>query len=290
MKVKQRKNFGGMEAILGVTNEQTDKSTQSQRKLKHVMVQQLIPGKYQPRRAFDLTTLRELSDSIAQQGILQPIMVRNSGADTFEIIAGERRWRAAQMAGLQQVPVITCDISDESALAYALIENIQRQELNPIEEAAALKRLIEDFNMTHEQVAKSIGRSRAVVSNMLRLLNLTGSVQNLLVGNKLDVGHAKLLLTLEPDEQVEIASIIIERRLTVRAAESLIRTKKGKIEGAQSKSTRYHQNCDAWGRALSSRFPSKVDVRVNESGSGRIVIHIDSTTEIDWLIEQLNVE
>ena len=201
MTTSLRKNFGGgLDAVLGAVNSDAVVSENAGKELKTLMVQQLSPGIYQPRREFDQVALQELSNSIASQGIVQPIVVRNSGNEKYEIIAGERRWRAAQMAGLQQVPVITCDISDESALAFGLIENIQRQDLNPLEEAFVLKWLIEEFKMTHEQVAKSVGRSRATVSNMLRLLNLSQPVQVQLVSKQLDVGHAKLLLVFSTEE------------------------------------------------------------------------------------------
>lgn len=271
--------------MLGAVNAETATPENDGKELKTVMVHQLSPGKYQPRREFDQAALKELSDSIASQGILQPIVARHAGNGEYEIIAGERRWRAAQIAGLQQVPVITCDISDESALAFSLIENIQRQDLNPIEEAFALKRLIEEFKMTHEQVAKSVGRSRAAVSNMLRLLNLTKTVQNQLVSKQLDVGHAKLLLVFEPEEQLEIANHIIEKKLTVRAAESLVKNRKS---GHENKTlNQLHPDCERWGRALSKKLSTKVSVKLNQAGSGKITIQVDSPQEVEWLIDTL---
>ena len=289
MSTISRRSFGtGLEAVLGAANANvaelaTNSGTQE---LKQVMVQSLMAGKFQPRRDFDPQSLKELSDSIAAQGILQPIVVRKAGVNNYEIIAGERRWRAAQMAGLQQVPVIVCNISDESALAFGLIENIQRQALNPIEEASALKRLIEEFEMTHEQVAKSIGRSRAVVSNMLRLLNLEPTVQELLVTKQLDVGHAKVLLIFTPEEQLEMASTIVVKHLTVRAAERLAQSRKGKTAVAPSKK-RPHPKCDEWARKLGKKLSAKVDVQVREFGGGKVVIHVDSAEEVDWLAENL---
>lgn len=178
-----RRSFGGgLDSVLNVINTdvKTFETQSKQEIVKCVVVHKILPGKFQPRKDFDPERLKDLASSIKKQGILQPIIVRECVDNEYEIIAGERRWRAAQMAGLQKVPVIICNISDESALAFGLIENIQRQDLNPIEEAVAIKRLIEEFKMTHEKVADSIGRSRAVVSNMLRLLNLTPSVQELL--------------------------------------------------------------------------------------------------------------
>lgn len=286
MTANLRKNFGGgLEAVLGAVNAENFFPENDRKELKTVMVHQLSPGKYQPRREFDLATLQELSDSIVSQGILQPIVVRSSGDSEYEIIAGERRWRAAQMAGLQQVPVITCNISDESALAFGLIENIQRQDLNPIEEASALKRLIEEFHMTHEQVARSVGRSRAAVSNMLRLLNLTELVQDQLISKELDVGHAKLLLVFEPEEQLEIANHIIQKKLTVRAAENLVKNRKSGYENKMV--NRLHPTCDHWGGVLSQKLSTKVSVNLNQTGSGKITIQIDSPQEIEWLIESL---
>lgn len=284
-----RRTFGGgLKAVLGATNTNVAelKSDLKRQELKQVMVHQITPGKFQPRKDFNQIALQELSNSIAAQGILQPIVVRQFGFDEYEIITGERRWRAAQMAGLQQVPVIVCNISDESALAFGLIENIQRQDLNPIEEAAALKRLIEEFNMTHEQVAKSIGRSRAMVSNMLRLLNLTPSVQELLISKKLDVGHAKVLLVFTPDEQKEMALTIIARKMTVRAAEKLVQSKRAGSD-KRVNANQAHPKCDEWGKALTKKLSFKVNVRLNETGLGKIVIRVESPEEVEWLIENL---
>lgn len=286
MTTSLRKNFGGgLEAVLGAVNSDAIAPENEGKELKTVMVHQLSPGRYQPRREFDQVALQELSDSIASQGILQPIVVRSAGNEAYEIIAGERRWRAAQMAGLQQVPVITCDISDESALAFGLIENIQRQDLNPIEEAFALKRLIEEFKMTHEQVAKSVGRSRAAVSNMLRLLNLTQAVQDQLVSKQLDVGHAKLLLVFSPEEQKEIADHIIEKKLTVRAAENLVKNRKSGMETKVE--NQMHPDCERWGRALSQKLSTKTSVKLSQAGSGKITIQVNSPQEVEWLIENL---
>lgn len=285
MTTNLRKNFGGLAAVLGAVNVETATPGNDGKELKTVMVHQLSPGRYQPRREFDQAALKELSDSIASQGILQPIVARHAGNDEYEIIAGERRWRAAQMAGLQQVPVITCDISDESALAFGLIENIQREDLNPIEEAFALKRLIEEFKMTHEQVAKSVGRSRAAVSNMLRLLNLAQPVQDQLISKQLDVGHAKLLLVFEPEEQLDISNHIVDKKLSVRAAEGFVKNRKLGRENKER--NQLHPDCERWGRVLSQKLSTKALVKLNEAGSGKITIQVDSPQEVEWLIENL---
>lgn len=284
-----RRSFGsGLEAVLGAVNTDVGKlkSRVDQQTFKHIMVHQISPGRFQPRKEFEPLALKELSNSIAREGILQPIVVRECGRDEYEIIAGERRWRAAQMAGLQQIPVIICNVSDESALAFGLIENIQRQDLNPIEEATALKRLIEEFDMTHEKVAESIGRSRASVSNVLRLLNLTSSVQELLISKKLDVGHAKVLLVFSPEEQAKLAQIIVDKNMTVRDAEKLTqRMKSGNFHS--KKSNLLHPKCHEWSVVLTNKLSSKTNVQLNESGSGKIVIQIDSAEEVEWLIDKL---
>lgn len=286
MTVNLRKNFGsGLEAVLGAVNLEVSVPKDNGKELKTVMVHQLSPGKYQPRREFDKEALQELSLSIASQGILQPIVVRSSGNNEYEIIAGERRWRAAQMAGLQQVPIIICNISDESALAFGLIENIQRQDLNPIEEAFALKRLIEEFNMTHEQVAKSVGRSRAVVSNMLRLLNLTQPVQDQLISKQLDVGHAKLLLVFTPEEQLEIANTIVERKLTVRDAERVV--KNYKLGNKTQIADKYNPECERLSREFTKKLLANTSVKLNQSGSVKITVQVNSLDEAELLAKSL---
>lgn len=284
-----RRTFGKeLDAVLGAVNtniEEFKADLKDHKELKEVMIHQIVPGRYQPRREFNKESLKELSDSIAAHGILQPIVVRKTGHHDYEIIAGERRWRAAQMVGLQQVPVIICNVTNESAIAFALIENIQREDLNPIEEAFALKRLIEEFKMSHGEVARSIGRSRAMVSNMLRLLNLTPSVQKLLTEKKIDVGHAKVLLIFTPEEQEEIASIIISRKLTVRATEKLVKYRKSGDKNFISQ--QMHPKCEEWNRALRKTLSTKVQVKLNELGFGKVIINIDSIDEIEDLIQNL---
>ena len=282
-----KKGFGkDLGAILGTIDAQSNGTTTSQQSLKQVMAHQLSPGKYQPRREFDPIALKELSSSIASQGILQPIVARESGNNEYEIIAGKRRWRAAQMAGLQQIPIIICDVSDESALAFGLIENIQRQDLNHIEESIALKRIIEEFSMTHEQVGQSIGRSRASVSNTLRLLNLSKPVQQLLVDKVLDIGHAKLLLVFPADEQEVLAGSIINKKMTVRAAEKFIQSQRDGSSGRRNQN-RTHQNCSEWSRTLSHKLSMKADVKVLFSGEGKITLHVNSVDDIERLIDNL---
>ncbi len=289
MGVDTKRSFGGgLEAVLGAASIRVEdaESNANSQELKQLMVHQIVPGRFQPRRHFDKSALQELSDSIAAQGILQPIVVRQIAQNEYEIIAGERRWRAAQMAALQQVPCIICNISDESALAFGLIENIQRQDLNPIEEASALKRLLEEFNMTHEEVAKSVGRSRALVTNMLRLLNLTQSVQDMLIAKEIDIGHARVLLVFSPEEQLSMANTIVAKKMSVRAAEKFAQAKR-QGKSYNDKPAAQHPNCGSWSTELSKKLSSKVRVSLPEAGSGKIVIHVDSADEVEWLIESL---
>lgn len=197
------------------------------REFKILFPHEITPGKCQPREHFDSSFLQELADSIKEKGILQPLIVRKLG-DEYELIAGERRWRAAQIAGVKQIPVIVCEIDDDQALAYSLIENIQRQDLNPIEEALALKRLTEELSITHEVVAKSIGKSRAMVTNTMRLLNLAEPVQTMLITRQLEMGHARALLSLSLDQQNTVAKLAIAKKMTVRAVEQQVRTLQAK--------------------------------------------------------------
>lgn len=198
-------------------------SLESSQELKTVMTYQLLPGEYQPRRRFDQSSLQELSSSIKSQGILQPIVVRERESDSYEIIAGERRWRAAQMAGLQQVPIIVKNINDDVAMAFGLIENIQRENLNAIEEAVAYKRLIDEFELKHDEVAEKVGKPRTTVSNFLRLLRLDSTVQQWLIERRINMGHAKVLLTLDDGDQIRVGEMIIGRQLSVRQTEDLVR-------------------------------------------------------------------
>ena len=209
----------GLDALLA-----NDESASSQPdSLGTLPVENLQPGKYQPRTHMDQASLESLADSIRAQGIMQPIVVRLVDGGKYEIIAGERRWRASQLAGLKEVPVIIREIADDVALAMALIENIQRENLNPIEEANGIQRLIEEFNMTHESAAQAVGRSRSAVTNLLRLQNLHGVVQEMLAQAKLDMGHARALLMLDGAKQIAAAEEIVQNQLSVRAAEQLVK-------------------------------------------------------------------
>jgi ParB family chromosome partitioning protein len=273
----------GLDALLANDEEAIDVEG-AQRMLN---VTQLQPGKYQPRSYMDDAALQTLADSIKSQGIMQPILVREVGVDKFEIIAGERRWRASQMAGLSQVPVLVREIPDESALAMALIENIQRENLNPLEEAQGIKRLIDEFAMTHEKAADAVGRSRAAVSNILRLLTLTHAVQELLMQNKLDMGHARALIGLDAAQQIMLANKIVQQQLSVRDVENLV--KKLGAE-AQAKPHKINVNHDilALQNSLSEKIGASVSISAKGNGSGTLKINYANLDQLDEIIKKIS--
>ena len=223
MAAAKKRGLGkGLDALLG-TREENSKPT-GEDSLQTLAVDLIQRGQYQPRQDFEPEALNELADSIRAQGMIQPIVVRLlSDKKSYEIIAGERRWRAAQIAGLHEIPVVIKDVSDQTAMCWALIENIQRQDLNPLEEAKALERLINEFQMTHDETAEAVGRSRSAVSNLLRLLELDDSVKKMVEARQLDMGHARALLSLTKSKQLEIASKVVKQDLSVRATESLVK-------------------------------------------------------------------
>ena len=280
--VKQKGLGRGLDALLANDIEDV-RNTDSQQMLN---VAQLQPGKYQPRSYMDDVALQTLADSIKTQGIIQPILVREISPDKFEIIAGERRWRASQMAGLQQVPVLVRDIADESALAMALIENIQRENLNPLEEAQGIKRLIDEFAMTHEKAADAVGRSRVAVSNLLRLLSLSPPVQDLLMHNKLDMGHARALIGLDAAQQVMLANKIISQDLSVREVESLV-----KNVATESKPKLYKTNVNrdvlALQNTLSEKIGAVVSISAKASGAGTLKISYSNLDQLDDIIGRI---
>src|SRR5450830_1139071 len=227
MVIKKQKGLGrGLDALLGGAGDFADAVPTVTGAPTSLSVQHMQAGKYQPRTRMDEGALAELAASIKAQGLMQPILVRpigqNNGVTRYEIIAGERRFRASQMAGLEEVPVLVKDVDDQAAAAMALIENIQREDLNPLEEAQGIQRLIDEFSFTHEQAASAVGRSRSAVSNLLRLLNLAQPVQTMLMAGDIDMGHARALLAVDPATQISLANMIIARRLSVREAEKLV--------------------------------------------------------------------
>ncbi len=255
--------------------------------LRMLKIEQLQPGKYQPRSYMDEAALQTLAASIKTQGIMQPILVRHISSEQYEIIAGERRWRASKIAGLDEVPVLVREIADESALAMALIENIQRENLNPLEEAQGIKRLIDEFAMTHEIAADAVGRSRTAVSNLLRLLNLSLPVQEMLMHNKIDMGHARALLGLEGAQQVMLAEQIIHKNLSVRETESLVKKMALAIKSnpsASTQKTRLNRDVSALQDALSDKIGATVVINAKPSGAGSLKINYANLDQLDAII------
>ncbi|PNT87809.1 ParB/RepB/Spo0J family partition protein [Coxiella burnetii] len=242
----------------------------------------LQTGKYQPRKGWIKESLQELVNSIKSQGIIQPLIVRQIQTNRYEIIAGERRWRAAKEAGLKKVPAIIRNVDDTTALAFALIENIQRENLNPIDEALAFSRLRDEFSMSHAAISETVGRSRTAVTNILRLLSLDDSVKVLLQTDKLEMGHARALLTLPKDQQILFAQKIIDKNLTVREAEKLVQFAKTPKE---TKPAPYADEVQGWVNQLSRSLSSKIAININEKGEGKVIIHFTSPEEVDWLVE-----
>ncbi|MDR5172111.1 ParB/RepB/Spo0J family partition protein [Methylobacillus flagellatus] len=247
-------------------------------------VSQLQPGKYQPRTHMDQASLASLADSIRAQGIMQPILVRRVADDKFEIIAGERRWRASQLAGLSEVPVLVREIPDESALAMALIENIQRENLNPLEEAQGIQRLINEFDMTHQAAADAVGRSRSVVTNLLRLQNLNKNVQEMLMQGQLDMGHARALLSLPEAKQIMAAEQIAQKQLSVREAEKLV--KQLSAEPQQKAPKTVDRDVLRLQEDLSELLSATVEIRAGSKGKGEVKIHYGSLDQLDALIQR----
>jgi len=248
----------------------------------------LRAGRYQPRTKMNAEALAELADSIRAQGVMQPILVRPVGADQYEIIAGERRFRAAQMAGLDEVPVLVKDVPDEAALAMALIENIQREDLNPLEEAQGVQRLIREFDFTHEQAAQAIGRSRSATSNLLRLLNLAAPVQEMLLGGQLDMGHARALLAVDAATQVRLGHQIVVKGLSVREAEALVaRAQQGERKGKTAKSASRSRDIERLEEELADALGALVRLHADAKGRGRIEIRFSSLDQLDGIVERL---
>ncbi|HYX66306.1 MAG TPA: ParB/RepB/Spo0J family partition protein [Burkholderiales bacterium] len=248
-------------------------------------VSRIRPGRYQPRTRMDEQALAELAASIRTQGLMQPLLVRPLGGEQYELIAGERRWRAAQMAGLDEVPALVREVPDESALAMALIENIQREDLNPIEEAAGIQRLVDEFRMTHEQAADAVGRSRSATTNLLRLLKLARPVQEMLMQGKLEMGHARALLALDAVRQIETAHVAAAKGLSVREAEALVQRL---LRGASSRRRRkVDRDLARLEEELAERLGTTVEIRAGKKRGGRLVVHYASLDHLEELLKKL---
>ena len=272
----------GLDALLGAPEEPET----SGEMLTLLAIDALQPGRYQPRTRMDPQALAELAESIKAQGLMQPILTRPLGAGRYEILAGERRWRAARMAGLTSVPVLVRDVPDRNALAIALIENLQREDLNPLEEAAGVKRLIEEFAMTHAEAAAAVGRSRVAITNALRLLELAPPVQELLREGKLDMGHVRALLSLPALKQIEFAREAVARELSVRQVEALVAgLAKRALSGAHAATDRDVARLE---EELSGQLGTTVKIQAGaKPGRGRLVIHYSTLDQLDGLLRKL---
>jgi ParB family chromosome partitioning protein len=260
---------------------------ESQDTLQNLPLDVIRPGRYQPRSVFDEEKLGELADSIRAQGIVQPIVVRPVGEGQYELIAGERRWRAAQIAEINDIPAVIRDVPDEASVAMALIENIQREDLNPLEEATALRRLIDDFEMTHQEAADAVGRSRAAVSNLLRLLELMQEVKDMIDMRLIEMGHARALLSLDDDLQVQAAREVVHKRLSVRETENLVRRLQ------QSKKKKGNRRADPDILRLQTRLGETLGTRVKiqhlASGKGKLVISYNNPDEFEGILDRLGL-
>ena len=276
----------GLDALLSNTDEDTPKNDGS---LQTLSISDLKPGKYQPRSIMQEEALHALSQSILKQGVMQPIIVRPIGNNQYEIIAGERRWRAAKLANLNEVPVIIKNIPDESALAMALIENIQREDLNPLEEAVGIKRLIDEFNMTHEEAADAVGKSRVTVSNLLRLLTLTKPVQDRLLSGKIDMGHARALIGLEGSQQIMLCEEAIQKNLSVREVEALVKNLQNSYKKDKATLSPKKTNADVrqLEESLAETLGASVTIDAKKNGSGVLKVHYRNLEQLDEILKKI---
>ncbi|MFZ4703924.1 MAG: ParB/RepB/Spo0J family partition protein, partial [Candidatus Methylumidiphilus sp.] len=283
MSMKKRGLGRGLDALLGnVTHQETQATTDDKEKLHTLPIEYLKSSRFQPRKDFDPVRLQELADSISAQGVIQPVVVRPIGENSYEIVAGERRWRAAQLARLHDIPVIVRTINDQSALAVALIENIQREDLSPLEEAEALKRLQDEFGLTHQQIADAVGKSRATVTNLLRLNELHPEVKALLQQRQIEMGHARAILSLEQKQQVELAKRIGAKSLTVRETEAIVRKYQ---EEPKTDAPAQQKNSDPdifrLEERLTQSIGAKAEIKHSEKGSGKLIISYESLEHLE---------
>jgi ParB family chromosome partitioning protein len=277
--IKQKGLGRGLDALLGADEPVKDA-------LMTLAVNKIRPGKYQPRTQMDQEALAELAASIKSQGLMQPVLVRPIGRDVYELIAGERRWRAAQLAGLDQVPALVREVADEAALSMALIENIQRENLNAMEEANGLQRLVQEFKMTHQQAADAVGRSRSAATNLLRLLNLAKPVQALLMQGALEMGHARALLALDGARQVEAANRAAARGMSVRETEALAQDLL-KSDASPRRKKRVDRDIARLEEETAGKLGTTVEIKAGRKGSGKLVVHYSSLEHLDDLIAKL---
>ena len=289
MATKKRGLGRGLDALLGgasVSAMQEEAAKVDTRELQHLPLDLIQRGKYQPRRDMDPQALEELAQSIKNHGVMQPIVVRPVSGGRFEIIAGERRWRASQQAGLEKVPALVREVPDEAAIAMALIENIQREDLNPIEEAVALQRLQQEFQLTQQQVADAIGKSRVSISNLLRLIALPEEIKTLLSHGDLEMGHARALLGLPAEQQVEGARHVVARGLTVRQTEALVRQWLSSKETPKAE-VKVDPDISRLEQRLAERLGSPVQIKHGQRGKGQLVIRYSSLDELQGVLAHI---
>ncbi|HEU4665518.1 MAG TPA: ParB/RepB/Spo0J family partition protein [Dokdonella sp.] len=277
----------GLDALLGGGGDAPAAAADTEGELRTLEIHAIQPGKYQPRHHFDAEPLEELAASIKAQGLIQPVVVRAIGPDRYELIAGERRWRAAQQAGLGEIPALVKTVPDQAVVAMALIENIQREDLSPLEEAQALSRLIDEFGLTHQQAAEAVGRSRAAVSNQLRLLELPAEIKRLLDERELEMGHARALATLPEARAVALAHVAVEKRWSVRELEDAARSAGGETAKPARPAAKPDPNIAALERDLAEKLATRVRVAHARNGRGKLVIHYHSLDELDGILERI---
>jgi len=294
MAARKRGLGRGLDALLGVSQPELDGKAATQpvvvaSEINSLPLDLVQRGRFQPRRDFNPDSLQELTDSIAVQGVVQPIVVRPVGNGRYEIIAGERRWRAAQQAGLDDIPVVVRDVPDQTAMAMGLIENIQRDDLNPLEEARALHRLLNEFQLTHQQIAGALGKSRTTVTNLLRLRELNEDVKKLIEARQLEMGHARALLGLEGRAQSDAARQVVSRGLSVRETEKLVRRKQGHDPETETrpKTTREDPDVRRLQDNLSEKLGAKVKIQQSGKGKGKLVIDFNSLDELDGILDHI---
>ncbi len=289
MNIKKRGLGRGLDALLGNVNVSEDAVVVSEKEKIHLLpIEYLKSSRFQPRKDFDPAKLQELADSISSQGIIQPVVVRPIAENSYEIVAGERRWRAAQLARLHDIPVVVRQVSDQSALAIALIENLQREDLNPLEEAEALKRLQDEFSLTHQQIADAVSKSRATVTNLLRLNELHPEAKDLLLKRKIEMGHARAILSLEHPRQAELANKIAEKQLNVRETEAIVRKiqeenqniPKQKFKSRDPDIARLEER-------VTQSIGAKAQIQHSDKGSGKLVIIYDSLEHLEGVLERI---
>ena len=301
----RRKGLGrGLDALMGAGTRQQETAVSVQEaieqvqspsadingQLKYVPVELIQRGKYQPRRDINQEALEELASSIRSQGVMQPIVIRPIAENKYEIIAGERRWRASQLAGLDKIPAVIRDVPDEAAIAMALIENIQREDLNPLEEAVALKRLQDEFELTHQQVAEAVGKSRTAVTNLLRLIALDEEVKKLLEHGDIEMGHARAMLSLTNDRQRIVASEVVAKSLSVRQAEALVRRTIEEINKPAEQKTFHNPDLEKLEQGISEKVGVPVMLQHSAKGKGKLVLKYNNLDELDGILHHLGYE